>query len=365
MKKFLLSTDSGISEIYSGNSSFEKLPVILKKEKLKSIFVIIDSNVLSFHSRKIKSVFNKFNSNVSYFVLPSGERSKSFSELKKIYLFLKLNKCRKDSYVFAIGGGVTGDVAGYAASTFMRGINLIHIPTSLLSMVDSSIGGKTAINFEKVKNLIGTIYQPGNVVTDPFFLITLPKREIISGIGEILKYGFLINQKFYSVLKKRIPELLDNNFNSIEELILQCTRYKASVVQMDETDFGVRKILNLGHTFAHSIESELNYKLSHGESVIFGLKCMLCLSKHRGLLNQKKFEEYFKFLSIIRTNKKIFSINEKSLVDNMHFDKKNMNNRPSFVVMKGIGEIVIDFRVEQKDIVKAIKSAKQLSKVNA
>lgn len=361
MKKFLLMIGSGHTEIYSGKGSFNQLQLIMKKEKLNSVFIIIDANVNKYFGKKIRSVFNRLNLKASYFILSPGERSKSISELKKIYSFLSDNRCSKDSYLFAIGGGATGDIAGYAASTYMRGIKLVHIPTTLLSMVDSSIGGKTAINFEKVKNLIGTFHQPKYVITDPFFLATLPKREIISGLGEILKYGFLINKDFYTLLKKRIPEILSNDLDNIEEVILQCTRYKASVVQLDEKDFGVRKILNLGHTFAHSIESELNYKLSHGECVIFGLKCMLCLSNRGGLLNQKKFAEYSEFLSSIKSNKRISIIDEKNLVDRMIYDKKNIGRHPGFVLMKSIGEIVIDFKAEKKEIMRSIKSAKEIS----
>ncbi len=364
MKKFDLNTSSGKTEIFCGTGCFEKLPQILKQKKNTHAFIIIDKNVNKYYSQKIQKVFRAISSNVFYYYLKPGENSKSISILIKIYNFLQQNNCSKDSIIFAIGGGVTGDIAGFAASNYMRGIKLIHIPTTLLSMVDSSIGGKTAINLNDVKNLIGSIYQPKYVFIDPAFLETLPKREIRSGIGEILKYSLLINNNFFQLLQVKLPEILKDRLNGIEEVILFCARYKASVVQIDENDIGTRKILNLGHTFGHAIESELEFKLSHGECVVFGLKCMLCLSKISGTLNEKKFNSYLNILSLIKTDERILQLKEIKIIKRMYFDKKNKASSPMFVLIQRIGEVAIDYKATNGEIIKSIRLAKQLSVKN-
>lgn len=359
MKKFELKTGSGKTEIYCGIGCFEKLPKILKQKKNCQIFVIIDKNVSKYHSTKINKIFRAVSSKVNYYYLKPGENSKSLNELNKIYNFLKQNNCSKDSILFAIGGGVTGDIAGFAASTYMRGINLIHIPTTLLSMVDSSIGGKTAVNFADVKNLIGNIHQPKYVFIDPAFLDTLPEREVRSGIGEILKYSLLVNNNFFQMLKDKLPVFIHGRLNGIDEVILLCARYKSSVVQIDENDIATRKILNLGHTFGHAIESELEFKLSHGECVVFGLKCMLCLSKFTGMLNEKKFTDYMNILSLIKTDKRIFQLDGNKLINRMAYDKKNKLSSTMFVLIRRIGEIVIDYKTDKKEIARSIETAKQ------
>lgn len=364
MKKFELNTSSGKTEIFCGTGCLEKLPQILKQKKHIHSFIIIDKNVSKYYSQKIQKVFRAINSKVFYYYLTPGENSKSLSTLRKIYNFLKQNNCTKDSTIFAVGGGVTGDIAGFAASNYMRGIKLIHIPTTLLSMVDSSIGGKTAINLDDIKNLIGSIYQPKYVFIDPAFLGTLPKRQILSGIGEILKYSLLINNNFCQSLKNKLPYLLKGRLNGIEDVILFCTRYKASVVQIDENDSGTRKILNLGHTFGHAIESALEFKISHGECVMFGLKCMLCLSKLSGTLNEKKFNSYMNIFTFIKTDSRIFQLDENDIIKRMYFDKKNKHSSPMFILIQRIGEVAIDYKAKNREIIKSIKLAKQMSVKN-
>ncbi|QQS37114.1 MAG: 3-dehydroquinate synthase [Ignavibacteriales bacterium] len=363
MKKFELNTESSSSEIFCGTGAFEKLPQILKELHNQKLFIVIDKNVFKYYQRKIEKVFRGISRQVFYYHLKPGERSKSVSEFNKLLIFFKKNECSRNSTLISIGGGVTGDISGFTASVYMRGINLIHIPTTLLSMVDSSIGGKTAINLDGVKNLAGSIYQPEKVIIDPTFLKTLPQKEILSGTGEILKYGLLINKDFFLLLKKRITSLIKNDRTGIEDIILQCARYKASVVQIDENDSGMRKILNLGHTFGHAIESELNYKLTHGECLAFGLKCMLCLSFESGLINQKNFYEYFSLLNLLRTNKKILSLDGKKLISKMIFDKKRNGVNPTFILMKRIGEIIIDYNCDSKRIAASFNKAKQLTAV--
>ena len=241
---------------------YGKVKPLLKGDKAAVIF---DSNTYSLYKDTIDE--KTLGVKTYAYVIPAGEKSKSAEN----YITL-LNKLAEDGFtrkdaVITFGGGVVGDLGAFAASTFMRGITLIALPTTLLSMVDSSVGGKTAINLEKGKNLCGTFYQPSAVYINLGFLKTLPEKEIKCGLGEILKYRYLSEN----------PK--DINADKIdEELIYNCLKIKAKIVEKDETEFGIRKLLNLGHTFAHALEKASDYKISHGECVAKGLYFALKLS---------------------------------------------------------------------------------------
>ncbi len=196
------------------------------------------------------------------------------------------SKCDRNSLIISVGGGITGDISSFAASIFMRGVDYVHIPTTLLSMVDSSIGGKTSINFNSGKNLIGTFYQPKAVFIDVMFLSTLPIKEIKSGVGEIVKYSFLHGNKNRSLFNKSINKILSKDFSNIEKIIHECIKIKAAVVENDEREVkGIRKILNLGHTFAHGLESASDFKISHGEAVFLGIISSLFYSYRAKLIS--------------------------------------------------------------------------------
>ncbi len=201
MKKIIVKTSLNSYPVLICNSELNKLPEILDKQKLfKNLLIVIDENVARYYQTKIRSILSSFSGKICYYILPSGETTKSEKELKKIYNFLLINNFGRDTTLIAIGGGVTGDIAGYAASTFMRGIQLVHVPTTFLAMIDSSIGGKTGINFNKKKNIIGAFYQPRLVFIDTMFLSTLPLREFNSALGELIKYGLIANKDFYNFL---------------------------------------------------------------------------------------------------------------------------------------------------------------------
>ena len=245
--------------------------------------------LLRFHSLLIRKTFALLDCKVSTYTFSANEKNKSLAQTEKIYKFLTDNAFDRNSIIVALGGGITGDIAGYVASTYMRGIRFIQIPTTLLSMVDSSVGGKTGVNFNHKKNMIGTFYQPDFVAIYPEFLSTLPKRELHSGAGEIFKYAFLADIKNYNLLKNNLSKLFSNKLFDIENTIQSCLKIKANVVENDEKEItGLRKILNLGHTFAHAFEVESNYKLKHGEAVIGGIFCALFLSEILGYIYNRK-----------------------------------------------------------------------------
>jgi len=338
------------------NSELNKLPENLDKQKLfNNLLIVIDEKVSRYYQTKIKSVFSNHSVKIRYYILPSGERAKSEKELKKIYDFLLKNNFGRDTVLIAIGGGVTGDLAGYAASTFMRGIQLVHVPTTFLAMIDSSIGGKTGINFSKKKNIIGAFYQPRLVFIDIMFLSTLPTREFNSALGELIKYGLISNKDFYTFLSDNLEKVKSMNDRVIKYAVEESVSIKAGVVQQDEFEQrGIRKILNLGHTFAHAIESELGFKIKHGEAVTAGMICSLFLSNKIGLLDTSKQKKMLKLPASIQLPAIIKKINNQNVFEAMRSDKKNKDDKIMFVLISGIGNLLVDVPANKRDIFYAL-----------
>ncbi|MBQ9113968.1 MAG: 3-dehydroquinate synthase [Clostridia bacterium] len=284
MEKICLKTPSTEATIYIGNDTIEsRLPALTKGQKN---FVLTDSNVYALYPE----FFKKYFGGAPLFVLPAGEENKNFESLAAILEEMTRACLHRTSRLFAVGGGVIGDIGGLAAALYMRGISCVQIPTTLLAQVDSSVGGKTAIDLGGVKNVVGAFYQPCEVLIDPTFLATLPPREIKCGLGEIVKYAAL-NGEIFDVLAQN-DDWTDSAF--LQSLISLCVRYKANVVEADEKENGERKSLNVGHTTGHAIE--LSSGLSHGESVLYGMKLETLIAKKVGVCERKYAEE---LLSII------------------------------------------------------------------
>jgi 3-dehydroquinate synthase/shikimate kinase/3-dehydroquinate synthase len=262
-------------------------------------------------------------------------------------ILLTKNFSREDC-VISIGGGITGDISGFAASLFKRGLKFINIPTTLLSQVDSSIGGKTGVNSKYGKNLIGSFYQPNLVISDVQFLKTLPKRELICGYGEILKHSLIANKSFYNFLDKNNDKILKLSSPFVEKAIYESCKIKKDVVEKDEKEQGLRKILNFGHTFAHAYEASLGYskKLNHGEAVILGMQSALSFSLKNNLI--KKNDYYLVLKHISETNlpsklKKFFKTRDlNKILSFMAKDKKNNSNKINLVLLKKIGHPIIN-----------------------
>jgi 3-dehydroquinate synthase len=362
LKKIIVKTSTKSYPVLIGNSELNKLPEKLDNQKLfKNLLIVIDENVARYYQTKIKSVFSTHSGKIRYYILPAGEKTKSEKELKKIYDFLLKNNLGRDTVIIAIGGGVTGDLAGYAASTFMRGIQLVHVPTTFLGMIDSSIGGKTGINFNKKKNLIGTFYQPQLVFIDTMFLSTLPSREFNSALGEVIKYGLISNNDSYNFLSNNLEKVISKNCNVVERVIKESISIKAGVIQQDEFEQrGIRNILNLGHTFAHAIESELGFRVKHGEAVTAGIICSLFLSNKLGLLETSKHKNLLRFPASIRLPAIIKKINNQNVFDAMRSDKKNKDDKIMFVLLSGIGDLLVEVPANKREIFYALNKMKQL-----
>lgn len=322
MTDIYLKTQSCESVIHCGEGAFSKCAPAYAD---RSIFIVTDSNVFGLYRELI---WKTFGGKTPLKILPAGESSKTTRYLLEILKCMLEAGMKRDCTVIAFGGGVVGDVAGLAASLYMRGVRLVQIPTTLLSQVDSSVGGKTAVDFSKVKNIIGTFYQPEEVIVDPVFLKTLPQREIRCGLGEIIKYGAL-NGEIYSKLIANADNLTDGAF--LGDIITDCIRHKAEVVSRDEHDLnGTRKTLNLGHTTGHALELYYGRK-SHGEFVLIGMFYETYIAHAYGVC---KGSYYDNLLSLItRVIKKIPAYDDmETALTNAKFDKKNTCDCISVVV---------------------------------
>ena len=344
--------------IYIGSGNLHFLAEEIKMQKLyKNIFIIIDGNVDRYYPGILKKALGK-DFKTDFFILPSGERYKSHSQLNKIYSQLIEKNFGRDTLLIAAGGGVAGDLAGFAASTYMRGVQLVHLPTTILAAVDSSVGGKTGINFYNRKNMIGTFYQPRFVLIDTDFFSTLPQAERTSGLGEVIKYAFISDKNFYDFIKNNLSSYYSIKNDVIVEIITTSVSIKAEVVTCDEKESGLRKILNFGHTFAHAIESDLKFKVKHGEAVLAGIAAALYLSINLGILDNFKLEEFLKFLSAIRLSGKIAAFNIENLLYLMQSDKKIKGGKIKFVLLSEIGSLILDAEAEKNQILNALKKTK-------
>ena len=342
--------------IFIGNNILNKLKTILKENSINfnQCLVIADKNVPKKLIDKVLNSLPKKKISIHYF--NSSEKNKNQKSINNILsILLRKNFNRNDS-VISIGGGITGDVSGFAASMFKRGLKFINIPTTLLSQVDSSIGGKTGINTKYGKNLIGAFYQPSLVISDIIFLKSLPKREIICGYGEILKHAIIADKKFFSFLDTNGSQILNLKSPLIEKAIFKSCSIKKKIVEADEKEVGIRKILNFGHTFAHAYEATLGYskKLNHGEAVILGIKTAAKFSLSSNILSIKEFnliENHLKKLSLPKNINKFFSIkNLNKILSFMKKDKKNNTKKINLILLKNIGSPIYKLQFDEKKI---------------
>ena len=346
----------------------QKYPILIGKKISSNIFqitksnsikfdkclLVVDSNIPGKFIYAIKKSLKNKTSYVHYF--KPNELNKNMSSVNKIMEILLNKNFTRDDCLISVGGGITGDVSGFAASLFKRGLKFINLPTTLLSQVDSSIGGKTGINTKYGKNLIGSFYQPNLVISDTQFLKTLPKREIICGYGEILKHSIIGNKKFYNFLNNHKTKILKLTSPFLEKAIYESCKIKKAVVEKDENEKGLRKILNFGHSFAHAYEATLGFsrELNHGEAVILGMKTALNFSLKVKLMNKR---EYISIINHIDNSdlpssvNKFFSIKDINKILNfMSKDKKNKSKKINLVLLKKIGTPIINKEYSKKKL---------------
>ena len=298
-------------------------------------------------------------SNVHLITIPGGDKTKNISHLNEIIETTLSFEIDRNSIIIAFGGGVVGDIAGFVSSIVLRGISYIQVPTTLLSQVDSSIGGKTGINSKMGKNLIGAFHQPLAVISDINILNSLPKREFYAGLAEVVKYGLIKDMAFFEWLEKEYEEILCYHPLKIQTIITKSCQIKAEIVKEDEKEKGQRALLNLGHTFAHAIEYFGNHdgRIIHGEAVSIGICLAFRLSNFLGFCKQddaQRVKNLFEKFNLPTSldNFKNLSLSSKKMVERFRFDKKNKQNQLTFILNKGIGKSFIYNNIDIQDLTK-------------
>jgi 3-dehydroquinate synthase len=312
----------------------------IKKKTPSSICIVTDENVKIKQKRWIRAISTAAKNPLIYTLLP-GEKSKTIESWRDILSFLLKNRLDRHAVLIALGGGVVGDITGFAASSYLRGIRYVQVPTTLLAMVDSSVGGKTAVNHPLGKNMIGAFWQPHEVCIDIAMLATLPQKEFFAGMAEAIKYAFIGGSPFYKWMEKNINAILLKHPETLMECIRRSCAFKADIVEKDERESSLRAILNYGHTFGHAIESVAGYgKLLHGEAINYGMRVAATLALTLG-----KVDDDF----ILRHQALCEKLNPPSLphlsisklMQAMLHDKKVQNQKIRLIMPKGLGDVEI------------------------
>lgn len=341
---------------------YNRLLEILEKMEVSNhkIMILSDSNVSKFHLSDVMSIVKTYTNNAYSYIIEAGEEQKHLDTVADIYEQLILKQFDRSDFLIALGGGVIGDITGYVAATYLRGIRFIQMPTSLLAMVDSSIGGKTGVDFRSYKNMVGAFHQPQAVYINLSVLTTLPNREFNSGFGEIIKHGLIKNKDYFIELQENVTQILNRDSNLLEEIIYQSCLVKQNVVENDPTEKGERALLNFGHTIGHAVEKYMNFSLLHGECVAIGMVAAAYMSYRRAAISREAFE---KILTLIKayqlptaitldeTSEEIMISDALSIVKH---DKKMISGQIRFVLLKEVGNAYIDKTVQDDEIKQAI-----------
>jgi len=326
--------------IYIGVELLQDPLLIQKHIQTKAVCIVSNTTVSKLYLTQLKKSLKDYR--LIEVILEEGEQFKNADSLNQIYTALLDNKFNRDSTIIALGGGIVGDIAGFAAASFMRGIPFIQIPTTLLSQVDSSVGGKTGINHPLGKNMIGAFYQPQAVIIDMHVLQTLDKREISAGLAEVIKYGLIWDQDFFDHLENHIEDLKNLNVTQLEQAIYRSCEIKAEVVSQDERESGLRAILNLGHTFGHAIENCLGYgEWLHGEAVGCGMVMAAQMSLAHGWIKETDFDRIRVLIQAAGLPIEKPQISLHDFLAAMSLDKKNKNQDIYLVLQQGIGKAIV------------------------
>ncbi|ABR46875.1 3-dehydroquinate synthase [Alkaliphilus metalliredigens QYMF] len=336
MEKLYINLDENSYWIYIGKGL---LPTLGKHVAgADKILLITDENVEKYYGDQITQIVE--GRILEKVILRPGEPTKNLGNVGHLLEIMLEKGLTRSSKVIALGGGVIGDIAGFTASIYMRGIDFIQVPTTLLAQVDSSVGGKTGVNLEQGKNMVGSFYQPKVVVIDIDLLKTLPHRELISGLGEIIKYGIIYDGEFFDYINENLWNLLALEETVVTKIIKRCCEIKAAIVSQDEQEMGVRKILNFGHTIGHGIEALTHYeKYTHGEAVILGMYYEAQIAKNRGYIDESYFRDIEMIIRKTGLDLNISQFILTDLLDAMTKDKKNKGGKISFILPRGKGNV--------------------------
>jgi len=342
--------------IYIGSGVIERISEILKENDLSSRAVVITNEVVAnLHGRYLMESLNKNGIWAEMLTVPDGESQKSLHMAAKLYGHLSRLKAERSTDVLALGGGVIGDLAGFVAATYMRGLPLVHIPTTLLAQVDSSIGGKVAVNHGSLKNMIGTFYQPRLVLTDISLLKSLADQEMKNGLAEVIKYGIIRDSELFQILENNLDKIRAYDQAILEEIVARCASIKAEIVQSDERDTGLRNILNFGHTTGHAIETVTRFKISHGQAIALGMIVAAEIAREMDLLSEGQVSRIISLTEKAGLATRISGLNRANILRAMKHDKKVTSGKIRFILPIAIGEVIINDQVDRRILKKALE----------
>jgi len=341
--------------ILVGNGILGSLGDYFNLSSYSSIALITDTVVEKLHGQSLLQALKATGKKVSPLTLPLGEKTKSLNTIERGYQFLLENNLDRKGLLCALGGGVVGDVAGYLAATYLRGIDYIQLPTTLLAQVDSSIGGKVGVNFGGKKNMVGSFYQPSAIISDVALLKSLPPAEMRNGMAEVIKYGLAMDDELFRLLdQKKAGEFTTAE---LQDIVMRCCRLKAGIVEIDETErSGQRAILNFGHTVGHALEAATKLQgLSHGEAVAIGMVAAARISAQAGTLDQSHVPQIENLLSKFGLPVYYQGVNPDELVEATRFDKKTTRGQTGWVLLKDIGKGMVNQPVAENIVRKVLR----------
>lgn len=321
----------------------------------RRICIVTDSKVDELYGEEVLGLLKGVCSKAVKYVFPNGEENKTLDTVKEIYRFLIEEKFDRKDLLIALGGGVVGDTAGFAAATYLRGIDFVQVPTTLLAQADSSIGGKTGVDFDGYKNMVGAFRMPSLVYMNLKALTTLEDRQFFSGFAEVMKHGLIKDAAFYEWLIENMYEICERDLNTLQEMLVRSCNVKKLVVEKDPTEQGERALLNLGHTVGHAIEKAKNFKLYHGECVALGCVAAAYISWKRELLSMEEYYEIRDMFVPFYLPISVDDIKPEEILQLTKADKKMESGKIKFVLLKKIGKAVLDKSVTDEEILAAIE----------
>jgi len=305
------------------------------------LVIITDTTVNKLYGEALSQRLTEDGFNVSTLLVPEGEEQKSLETAGRLYHELVSSNAERTTPILALGGGVIGDLAGFVAATYLRGVPLVQIPTTLLAQVDSSVGGKVAVDHGQLKNMIGAFYQPRLVIADTDTLKTLPAEELANGLAEVIKSAAIGDEEFFAFLEGNLERIKALDEKALEESVFQSVKIKAEVVEKDELDSGLRNILNYGHTIGHAIESVSDFKIKHGEAVAIGMLAAARISNKMGMLDENEVVRLKKVIEGASLPTKMPDLKVAEIMQAMRHDKKVRQDKIRFVLLKSIGNALI------------------------
>lgn len=351
---------------YEGKPSYE---IVIEKdygrlvEKLsafaienRKLCIVTESTVGAYYAETVAELLKPYAKSVIIHTFPAGEANKNLATVQELYRDLIEHKFERSDMLLALGGGVVGDLTGYTAATYLRGIDFVQLPTSLLSQVDSSIGGKTGVDFDCYKNMVGAFYMPKLVYMNLSTLKTLTEREYLSGMGEIIKHGLIKDEAYYQWLSEKLVQIKDRDLDVLTQMISRSCEIKREVVENDPKEKGERALLNFGHTLGHAIEKLMDFSLLHGECVGLGMLAVAQISVSRGLIGEDLYESMKNMLVSLDMPVKASGITAEAVIEASKNDKKMEQGKVKFILLNRCGEAFIDRTVTAEEMQTALKT---------